>query len=50
VRFARDRKGFVLDTSGRSFVPWGFHDVHDDKERPAFPSTRRIEVRLGSAP
>jgi hypothetical protein len=33
VAVSKDRKGFVLDPSGRSFVPWGFNYDHDDKGR-----------------
>jgi hypothetical protein len=33
VRVSRDKKGFVLEPSGRSFVPWGFNYDHDDKGR-----------------
>jgi hypothetical protein len=33
VAVARDNKGFVLDPSGRPFVPWGFNYDHDDKGR-----------------
>jgi hypothetical protein len=31
VRVAKDKKGFVLDPSGRPFVPWGLNYDHDDK-------------------
>src|SRR5262249_36221785 len=33
VAIARDKKGFLLDPSGRPFVPWGFNYDHDDKGR-----------------
>jgi hypothetical protein len=33
VAVSKDQKGFVLDPSGRSFVPWGFNYDHDDKGR-----------------
>jgi hypothetical protein len=33
VRVSRDQKGFVLDPSGRPFVPWGFNYDRDDKGR-----------------
>src|SRR5262245_6975353 len=33
VAVAKDNKGFVLDSSGRPFVPWGFNYDHDDKGR-----------------
>jgi hypothetical protein len=33
VAVSRDRKGFVLEPSGRSFVPWGFNYDHDEKGR-----------------
>jgi hypothetical protein len=33
VRVAKDEKVFVLDPSGRPFVPWGFNYDHDDKGR-----------------
>ncbi|MCS6851479.1 MAG: hypothetical protein NZ700_09975, partial [Gemmataceae bacterium] len=33
VAVAKDKKGFVLDPSGRPFVPWGFNYDHDDKGR-----------------
>jgi hypothetical protein len=33
VQLAKDKKGFVLDPSGRPFVPWGFNYDHDDKGR-----------------
>ncbi|HUU10385.1 MAG TPA: hypothetical protein VM431_07565, partial [Phycisphaerae bacterium] len=29
VRASDDRRGFVLATSGRRFVPWGFNYDHD---------------------
>ena len=31
VAVSKDKKGFVLDPSGRPFVPWGFNYDHDDK-------------------
>jgi hypothetical protein len=33
VRVSDDRKGFVLDPSGRAFVPWGFNYDRDHKGR-----------------
>lgn len=33
VRVAPDKKGFVLEPSGRAFVPWGFNYDHDEKGR-----------------
>jgi len=33
VQVSKDKKGFVLDSSGRPFVPWGFNYDHDDKGR-----------------
>src|SRR4051812_3586203 len=33
VRVPKDRKGFVLEPSGRPFVPWGFNYDHDDQGR-----------------
>ncbi len=33
IAVSQDRKGFVLDPSGRPFVPWGFNYDHDDKGR-----------------
>src|SRR5207249_9441114 len=33
VAVSKDKKGFVLDPSGRSFLPWGFNYDHDDKGR-----------------
>ncbi len=33
VQVSRDKKGFILDPSGRPFVPWGFNYDHDDKGR-----------------
>jgi hypothetical protein len=33
VAVSKDKKGFVLDPSGRPFVPWGFNYNHDDKGR-----------------
>ena len=35
VRVAEDKKGFVLSTSGKPFVPWGFNYDHDEKGRLA---------------
>lgn len=29
IRIADDKKGFVLDPSGRAFAPWGFNYDHD---------------------
>jgi hypothetical protein len=33
VQVSNDQKGFVLEPSGRPFVPWGFNYDHDDKGR-----------------
>jgi hypothetical protein len=33
VQVSKDKKGFVLDPSGRPFVPWGLNYDHDDKGR-----------------
>jgi hypothetical protein len=33
VQVSRDRKGFILEPSGRPFVPWGFNYDHDVKGR-----------------
>ncbi len=33
VAVAKGKKGFVLEPSGRPFVPWGFNYDHDDKGR-----------------
>src|SRR6516165_5529143 len=33
VAVSKDKKGFVLAPSGRSFVPWGLNYDHDDKGR-----------------
>jgi hypothetical protein len=33
VQVSKDKKGFVLNPSGRPFVPWGFNYDHDDKGR-----------------
>ncbi len=33
VAVSKDKKGFVLEPSGRPFVPWGFNYDHDDKGR-----------------
>jgi aryl-phospho-beta-D-glucosidase BglC (GH1 family) len=33
VRVSRDQKGFVLEPSGRPFVPWGFNYDRDDTGR-----------------
>src|SRR5437763_941627 len=33
VQVSKDKKGFVLDPSGRPFVPWGFNYDHDQKGR-----------------
>ena len=33
VQVSKDRKGFVLEPSGRPFVPWGFNYDHDPKGR-----------------
>jgi hypothetical protein len=33
VAVAKDQKGFVLDPSGRPFLPWGFNYDRDDKGR-----------------
>src|SRR5262245_42839571 len=29
IRVANDKKSFVLEPSGRAFVPWGFNYDHD---------------------
>lgn len=31
IRVSKDGKGFVLERSGKPFVPWGFNYDHDDK-------------------
>jgi hypothetical protein len=33
VAVSKDKKGFVLEPSGRPFVPWGLNYDHDDKGR-----------------
>ncbi len=33
VRVAHDRRGFVLEPSGRQFRPWGFNYDHDEQGR-----------------
>src|SRR5688500_13591265 len=33
IRIARDGKGFVLERSGKKFVPWGFNYDHDANGR-----------------
>lgn len=33
VRISKDKKGFVLEPSGRRFVPWGFNYDRDDAGR-----------------
>jgi hypothetical protein len=33
VRVSKDKKAFVLDQSGRPFIPWGFNYDHDAKGR-----------------
>ena len=33
VAVAKDKKGFILDPSGRPFVPWGLNYDHDDQGR-----------------
>jgi hypothetical protein len=33
VAISKDKKSFVLDPSGRPFVPWGFNYDHDDQGR-----------------
>ena len=33
VRVANDKQGFVLSTSGKPFVPWGFNYDHDENGR-----------------
>jgi hypothetical protein len=33
VRVADDQHSFVLSTSGRTFIPWGFNYDHDEKGR-----------------
>ena len=53
VAVPKDQKGFVLDPSGRPFVPWGFNYDHDDKGRliedywkkTSGPPSRRTSAR-----
>ena len=33
VAVSKDKNGFVLDPSGRPFVPWGLNYDHDNKGR-----------------
>jgi hypothetical protein len=33
VQVSKEKKGFVLESSSRPFVPWGFNYDHDDKGR-----------------
>jgi len=33
VRVAKDGKGFILESSGKKFIPWGFNYDHDAKDR-----------------
>src|SRR4051794_8406251 len=33
VRVGKDSKSFVLEPSGKRFVPWGFNYDHDDRGR-----------------
>jgi hypothetical protein len=33
IRVSMDNKGFVLDPSGKKFIPWGFNYDHDSKGR-----------------
>ena len=33
VQVSKDQKGFVLESSGRPFVPWGFNYDHDETGR-----------------
>jgi Cellulase (glycosyl hydrolase family 5) len=33
IRVAKDGKGFVLEPSGKKFIPWGFNYDHDAKGR-----------------
>lgn len=33
VAVSKDKKGFVLEPSGKKFTPWGFNYDHDDKGR-----------------
>src|SRR5262249_10395438 len=33
VAVSKDRRGFVLEPSGKPFVPWGFNYDHDEKGR-----------------
>jgi Cellulase (glycosyl hydrolase family 5) len=33
VRVAKDGAGFILDPSGKKFIPWGFNYDHDTKSR-----------------
>ena len=52
VAVSQDKKGFVLDPSGRPFVPWGFNYDHDHKGRliedyweDEWPTVRRTSAR-----
>jgi Cellulase (glycosyl hydrolase family 5) len=33
VQVSKDKKGFVLEPSGKPFTPWGFNYDHDDRGR-----------------
>src|SRR5262245_37016417 len=33
VRVSDDRRGFVLESTGRAFTPWGFNYDHDERGR-----------------
>src|SRR5262249_47772263 len=33
IAVSKDKKGFVLEPSGKRFVPWGFNYDHDEKGR-----------------
>jgi hypothetical protein len=33
ITVSKDKKGFVLESSGKTFTPWGFNYDHDDKGR-----------------
>ena len=33
VAVSKDKKGFILEPSGKKFTPWGFNYDHDEKGR-----------------
>jgi hypothetical protein len=33
IAVSKDKKGFVLEPSGKQFVPWGFNYDHDERGR-----------------